>query len=78
MAGITAAKPPVETPPIRAKLDNLKATPRTYILQVVANASLEPTDANAALAESLLAPVANHVPAESSKAAVVAPAPTTN
>ena len=74
-AGITAVKTPVESPKLRARFDGLKQALRTYVLQVVANAALEPTEANLALAGKLLAPLAQYVPPEVSKAAaVVAPA----
>ncbi len=63
-AGITAAKTHVETPPVREKLDALKAAFRAYVLQVAANAALDPAVAAQALSAKLLAPLATYVAPE--------------
>ncbi len=60
-AGITAAKSLAETPPVREKLDALKAAFRAYVLQVAANAALDPAAAAHALSAKLLAPLATYV-----------------
>jgi hypothetical protein len=67
-AGITTAKPVVETSPVREKANALKAALRSYVLQVAANAALDPTDAGQALAAKLLQPLADYVAPEANKA----------
>ena len=77
-AGITVAKAAVETPPVGKGLDTLKTALRTYVLQVVANAALVPSDEATALAERLLKPLTAFATPEAQKAAPgpnVPPAP---
>ncbi len=74
-AGITSVKPQLETPPVREKLDALKAAFRSYVLQVAANAALDTSAAGQALAGKLLAPLALYVAPEAAGKAAPAPVP---
>ena len=74
-AGITAAKTLTETPPVREKLDAVKAAFRAYVLQVAATAALDTSAAGQALAAKLLQPLTTYVAPEAAVKAPAAPAP---
>jgi len=76
-AGITSAKAAAEAPPVRANLNALKAAFRCYVLQVVANATLQGTDSAAALATALLAPLEGYTAPVASRAVMAAESPET-
>jgi hypothetical protein len=61
-AYITVSKPSGETPPVRARLDALKAALRTYVLQVVASRALDASPAGTELAAKLLQPLLDYEP----------------
>ncbi len=72
-AGITASKGQPEPSQVGVKSDALKAAIRCYVLQVAANAAMDETGAAAALADRLLAPLANYVAPSAGKPAVAVP-----
>lgn len=78
-AGFTSPKAAAELPAVRTKSDATKAALRNLVLQIVANASHEESDAATALAEKLLAPLVAYVPpavkAPTPAAAPAAPGP---
>lgn len=68
-AGITVAKAQAAAPALRERLDAVKKDMRNFVLQVVANASDVDTPDAWALAERLLAPLADYTPPEVTRSA---------